>query len=1302
MTVDRDWVESVRHVSLARALEDMSPILVCSHGCDLRSHNGFTYTGRWNWVPRKLVLIRVDILGNGAQEPVLLWYDPHNSGGSSNRSNNVHVPEEACLPCGMLRLAPAPQHHHHHHHHPNEDASPPVVAMVGAIPDHPRHLEVQIRATSLASLQETIVTEGPHEKPKQKRKKKNQPSHNVSDSDDARGEVFAWRLRLPDEETKTLWFETMTQLISSVVPSCPEREVEHPNPRLLSHKGWLLNLTALLLPILLRGTFIQVIGKGAAGAGNHVPGGNSSGGVTILPVRVSEVHAREMMMAQPASELEWRVDDGFATPARSDRTHPPLPTAAKPITLADRSAARIVSSRLSNVLGWLWHASHQLTMPSEATSPPKEVTLLRRTATALSDCVSAESEECGLFTQQASFIIDNAWVSLPAMFVLVLSTASMVNRMAPQLGSFAWSTRYWFCSAGCFVATVLLGDDTYRNYLQPERKYGLYWTGWIHGWGTLGMLGLSAILLRWALKLPPPRQPISAARKASAGLSLIVGSLSVPLALRSVQGGTLDGSAGVYAVSSALCFFVGTYFLGRAIRNITVGGVEIGYMIHRASLLPARCIYCVLGGIGDVAHLVAWLTWKVLVLVRYAVYRTGQTVFNWIQRVREKARNNGRLVRLYQSLVLTVTLWWYCFVHLVVKSCKAAGDAAMVAVNFILHKVALRFLRLVAGIVKALVSVVKRLAYLWRVFVVPWWRKVFTLVVKTAGAVSDMATTVERVALGVFKDFMRRAGAVKDFVLLEVARPISWAVKRQLLSLLGAATRFLRFILHVAIYPSFRAIHSLLAVFIHLLRLTIHAADSLLSLVVGSVAYATDRLGEALTAILRLAWQLILQPLLTQCWRTCLGALGRLYELAVDVVDRIVLGFLQPARLVLDTVMVLVQLFFKKYWLLAASALSLNASLQFAGRALTISSSLRTAGFYGLGAWALLLVGHTLARAVVNSDGSLVDQYAILGDSSLRLIDFHIGYFLLQVLSSGWHALGTASRLLLRSIDVVIRGTFIVVWRGLQLVHERGIRPVVQTAKAALRIIWDSPHFSMLASLVALFVVYLNHSGVINFAWLVQSSNSSKHLLTSIPTKGAMVLLDCFSRIPRVFVLNRVLTSVREVYNPVIDFRATSPTAAFSCWLFIVFLKLTKRRVRIKVFGVPIVFMYLVEASGLALLRAYAFSYAVWVCLQLVVEKYEWEQQRLAQEGFISFQHQKGIQVSQEDIHGDKQITRQDDQIECCICLSAYSNAMVELPCGHQFHKDCINDWLKVSKQRRCPLCRRATGGFDRVLEVVF
>lgn len=55
-----------------------------------------------------------------------------------------------------------------------------------------------------------------------------------------------------------------------------------------------------------------------------------------------------------------------------------------------------------------------------------------------------------------------------------------------------------------------------------------------------------------------------------------------------------------------------------------------------------------------------------------------------------------------------------------------------------------------------------------------------------------------------------------------------------------------------------------------------------------------------------------------------------------------------------------------------------------------------------------------------------------------------------------------------------------------------------------------------------------------------------------------------------------------------------------------------------------------------------------------------------------------------------KKLTREElkKEIECAICLSKHKREEVLYieKCNHEFGKECLKEWLKVSRQ--CPLCR--------------
>ena len=49
-------------------------------------------------------------------------------------------------------------------------------------------------------------------------------------------------------------------------------------------------------------------------------------------------------------------------------------------------------------------------------------------------------------------------------------------------------------------------------------------------------------------------------------------------------------------------------------------------------------------------------------------------------------------------------------------------------------------------------------------------------------------------------------------------------------------------------------------------------------------------------------------------------------------------------------------------------------------------------------------------------------------------------------------------------------------------------------------------------------------------------------------------------------------------------------------------------------------------------------------------------------------------------------ISESDSYEECCICYDHDKINTIKIKCGHKFHKNCLEDWVKTSAS--CPLCR--------------
>jgi len=63
-------------------------------------------------------------------------------------------------------------------------------------------------------------------------------------------------------------------------------------------------------------------------------------------------------------------------------------------------------------------------------------------------------------------------------------------------------------------------------------------------------------------------------------------------------------------------------------------------------------------------------------------------------------------------------------------------------------------------------------------------------------------------------------------------------------------------------------------------------------------------------------------------------------------------------------------------------------------------------------------------------------------------------------------------------------------------------------------------------------------------------------------------------------------------------------------------------------------------------------------------------------------------------IGGDKDTNAEEGELHCSICIANIMEGQMarELPCGHIFHKSCVDSWLK--NDARCPLDNKNLKGF--------
>lgn len=192
-----------------------------------------------------------------------------------------------------------------------------------------------------------------------------------------------------------------------------------------------------------------------------------------------------------------------------------------------------------------------------------------------------------------------------------------------------------------------------------------------------------------------------------------------------------------------------------------------------------------------------------------------------------------------------------------------------------------------------------------------------------------------------------------------------------------------------------------------------------------------------------------------------------------------------------------------------------------------------------------------------------------------------------------------------------------------------------------------------------------------------------------------------------------------------------SPRLAWVVWIVIVVATKSQSEIRLKTLMWPFVVLWVTALMGGAQqLPQVTIGVLCWCGAAACVRNYEQRERNRVQRTWADHRHQvqrrarpATVQHAQQPLRptGRAKEPKFKDQTECSICLEALRHKPNEateaavaseaaapmeedtigmLPCGHCFHSDCIGHWLQ--REARCPLCRQAAHGIDRVLEIMF
>lgn len=118
------------------------------------------------------------------------------------------------------------------------------------------------------------------------------------------------------------------------------------------------------------------------------------------------------------------------------------------------------------------------------------------------------------------------------------------------------------------------------------------------------------------------------------------------------------------------------------------------------------------------------------------------------------------------------------------------------------------------------------------------------------------------------------------------------------------------------------------------------------------------------------------------------------------------------------------------------------------------------------------------------------------------------------------------------------------------------------------------------------------------------------------------------------------------------------------------------------------------QRHAVAIQQARQREYDAWKCAR-EKKKAEWEALVAAER---ALEEENNVELSQRIFYENYDDGRLFQDVNdaavtqhsvCAICILPHDNGTKRLPCGHIFHRECVEKWFYEVGQKSCPLCRQ-------------